>query len=398
VKDMNTPISFKPLENDVFKRYNNKDFKASGLSLKDYVKNMFDKFVNDNPTIDVKKDFPIIYKDGKFNSSAFDFEKMATTLEKGKLSLSPEIKRELYHSNIGADAVMKVLSGNLELRKKLDLGFTMDRYLSYKSAMDSKKGVEITANQMKNVAYLLYANKGLPIGIDKPIIIDGIKYDNISNKKSNGNSSFEDADTLINGYLDDIKKQITWITNATSSTINVIGYMNYLGMPINTISAIMNQPILKDVGIHNTGIDQYIGRKKKELKEQLGSSLSEKQDYRNYSFDELANSLERNYNKDIRTVKNKEDLLTQYKVLSLFSDLKNDSYALMKVNDPISTLKDMPSSIFKIMDTRDNIQNFPDDVKGVMSIPHIKRSAETINTLADVLSQCIPSLDKKVLR
>ena len=362
IEDMNSPINFKPLESKAFENYNKDTWlklKAKKKSFPSYIEDIFNDITKDNEFL--KKELKTIYKDGKFNPKVFDFKTMETSLMKGKLLFSEEIKKELFDSSIGLDTILKVLIEKEDLKFNYDLGLTYDRYIAYMNSINRSQGINIIASQMRNIAYLLQTQKDLQWKIKHPISVDGHIYDSLGDIKDNGNRAFEDADTLINGFLDDIKKQVMWMLNATESTTNVIGYMNFLKMPVNMIALFLNQPVLKDIGLHNINLFNHIKISKKFLIQQYEMKSKESfspgdEDIFSYTYKELANSLLNNNDKSLKDIRSPEDIKLQIKILLLFESLYRDAKSMIEINDFVSLITKFPNNIFEIKDVYDKIR------------------------------------------
>jgi hypothetical protein len=80
--------------------------------------------------------------------------------------------------------------------------------------------------------------------VENPIELNKLRY-----LSYDGNTATEIADTIVNGFIDNVKEQVTDKIFATDVVINAMALLNYMGMPLTGfIDLMMSQPIIRSVG------------------------------------------------------------------------------------------------------------------------------------------------------
>lgn len=411
-QDMNTPIDFAPIKQDIF----------DGITRLDYANDLSEGKV---------KDFASWFKSKIDNNSVQGLDMTMSEQEikdfykgfgKDKLVLPEKLQNAILDSNVGVVTKMKVVTGNLELRKKKNLRKVSDQVQTHKDNFEGKMGVGMQANVMKSCAYILYANgnkeaKIYHINKDQQKVVRGYKYDGyvfdsiVPLTKKYGLKTFELGDTLINGYIDNVKEMVTWILNATSATIRTIGYMVNVGMDMDSMTYILNQPAIKHVGTSILTYNQKLSETMNSMiKKYYGSGYDVKSKMKFFSEEheigdtEMIDILKNFYNKDINTFINtatKKQLEAQIVALDMFDQMRNDSAQFSKLNNVLKCLQELPNTfedIQKVLKNVDFVQSedFSFGTKDVTEIPHIKEAIEHVRRQEAILKDTFNIYKDKV--
>ena len=221
----------------------------------------------------------------------------------------------LYNSNYGVITKLKLVRGRAALQPPRDPFNIMDQMKYHKDNFEGDAGVGIQASISKAVSYMMY---GTPLlvtkssgqvfaftnneiqditytseeGVGKVTLKNGDVHEgvlsreavNIPNKfnikfgkkyitydsftttsRLHGHKTYELADTVLNGYLDNVKEQITWIMNATPITIEPIAYMIAIGMDLDLIALVLNQSSLKEYAASKMAKESRLSKTVKRL-------------------------------------------------------------------------------------------------------------------------------------
>ena len=221
----------------------------------------------------------------------------------------------LYNPNYGVITKLKLVRGRAALQPPRDPFNIMDQMRYHKDNFEGAAGVGIQASISKAVSYMMY---GTPLlitkssgqvfsftnneiqdityisedGVGRVTLKNGDVHEgtlsrepvNIPNKfrikfgkkyvtydsftttsRLHGHKTYELADTVLNGYLDNVKEQITWIMNATPITIEPIAYMIAIGIDLDLIALILNQSSLKEYAASKMAKESRLSKTVKRL-------------------------------------------------------------------------------------------------------------------------------------
>lgn len=283
-EDMNTPIEFTAIKADIFQEVN------STTTPQDII----EAFVSAELPDSVRKEVEEVLKDENGNwidpTTWLDFDALKSTerYREGRLIITDkEIMKGLLKTKLGAASKLKIVTGKTSLSEKRDVYDIGDNYKYHEDNFQGVSGTGIQANLMKVVSYLLFASKmkggtgkllpivttdskGNDVETPRNYVFNGITYDSfeVYTKRDNVRTT-ELGDTVLNGYIDNVKELITGIINANGHTIGMIGTMISIGIDIDTITYFMQQPIIRYISSNPSGIDIKIRNSKKFLTSKL---------------------------------------------------------------------------------------------------------------------------------
>jgi hypothetical protein len=149
---------------------------------------------------------------------------------------------------------------------------------------------------------------GEEIIIPREYVFNDTIYDAFEvNTKKYGVRTTELGDTVLNGYIDNVKELITGIINANGHTINMIGTMISLGIDIDTITYFMQQPIVRHITSNPSGINSKIRKSKKFMTGKIGKKESDALQDPNIKDSDLINNIR--FDASVNTIFKKEQLL-----------------------------------------------------------------------------------------
>ncbi len=429
--DMDTPISFDAIKLDVVDTMLDPEGNQGELYR---LHNIFDDVA------------PELFNDkGEIDKSKFKISGNSIAV------LDKNLEQKLLDAPIGVNTKLKILKGTLELKESSsgtgrDLNNFKDQMLYHKDNFEGLSGTGIEANIMKVGSYLLssskvtvngkevrYANiesiknlsnvpnenvevtltNGTTItgklerqevkildqkGNPKVHRFGGRDYGTITNTtKVHGVPTHELGDTVLNGYIDNVKEQVTSIINASPVTINSIGYMIYLGFDLDTITYLMNQPVIKDISTSNRGLTRRINDRLKQFEAKLKTDVPI----------ELNNGMLEAGIRDGKSIDSivltgsVEQQLTQYSALKLFNSIQTEANQFNKLSQMLGVLKSLPiltPDIQNILDLKAFVESdrFRFDAPNLLDIPHIQAALQQTNSLRDIIGQSFKIRSPKV--
>ena len=281
---------------------------------------------------------------------------------------STSLVNKVLNSRMGVKLKMQLIKNKYDLQDSRDLNKFDDQFKYYKDNFEGRSGTGIEANVMKAVSYLMQGsgvseNKKVKLkgGIGE-FTIDGKVYDHLVSVAEDGSKTTETSDTVLNGYIDNVKEQVTWLMNANRQTIPKIGLMIYMGIPLDRILYIMNQPIIK----------RYIE----------GSHLQKK---------DIENSLEGVTNKEITTeglinsLQGDEDLDTQLAVFNFFKSMDKYVDEMTTITNQLNILKSLPIDTPSLRELlkKDSLRLF--ESPEFYKIPHIAQGLDSVRQLLNIV-------------
>lgn len=435
--DMNTPISFDPIKLDIFEgldvstmliKLGKSDLnELSDEEISAYIeKQMNSNLANLDESI--RKDIDMVTP---HMISISDFRN-------GKLSIEPAVIDQILGSKLGVVSAMKAITGQTSIRPSKDIFKLSDQLTAYNDNFGGKDGVGRQANAMKVYAYLMYGSSftfttddGKRIVVDgkensydnisaisdnsitingetfkgkikrntvkinsaAPIKYDGQTYNELTTKtKHHGNKTFENGDTLINGYIDNVKEMITWIINATPNSIDTIALMTQAGMEMIDMALILNSPAVKYVTALGKNYDSTRNDLIRMIKDS-GKLIDEKAG-KEVTRNEVANIVRLFYGQDADTIISSEDI-TNEQVTTLFNTLRlfdqfhtaaSSQIGLSQIIGSLSDFKVEKEQIEGLLDAWNDLSTDPAfDSPLFKTIPQLKNAmgyVENINQWA----------------
>ena len=396
-----------------------------------------------------------------------DFTLDYKDVNKNKLKLSKELEEKLLnHPDVGVKLKLKIIVGNISLKDQRDPNNIKHASLFHKDNFEGALGIGITANFMKQLAYRMFSTpltlgevkvnlnqiksfEYITVPSIKKVVTEFETSDSLSEYEAkivyldeegnevtysgsvqhesvklsepieflktnlselryttfiHGHKVFDLLDTMVNGYIDNVKEQITWIMNSTGATIDIINTMLALGLDLSTIAIIMNQPILKEGAKVNNGV---VRRIETQIKTLLGKNLT---DYKNAApptMEDIIKVLKITYGMslaDLKTYIDKNSTNStlvkkvQYYVgIALFPKLKDLAEGLASDARNLSILRNLPVLPNKILSTNMNLAKTHDLFVNddLSQIPSIKAALNALNVLNNLLAQLYPSMSAK---
>jgi hypothetical protein len=405
-EDMNTPIEFTAIKADIFSEIS--------ASTTDIIAALEDSEIPDSVRNEVEA---ILKKNGEWLDPAtwLDLKALADKENPRFIITNEEIKKALLDSSLGVVPKLKIVSQKVSLKTERNVFRAGDNLKYHKDNFGGVSGTGIQANLMKVVAYLQYAaemqkispkvliettksekstdENGKKITITTKeleplqIFFDGIVYDSLEVYTKVGKvRTTELGDTVLNGYIDNVKEQITSIINANGHTITTIGTMIALGIDIDTITYFMNQPIIRHITSNPTGLDMKIKKIKKEHKKVYKLvEESVKEAPININKDTLTSHIKLDTRwEDIE--KSDQFILDQLEVLNVFNKIKEVSSKIESNSSYLSILKDLPIEHHEMVATleKNTSQNLVTDIT---QVPNIKAADNALRRLIDAITQ-----------
>ena len=417
--DMNTPISFEAIKFDLFAglKFNGKSIDIDKAQSNES-KIFFDSI---NETLSVVLDMKefnkgrIIINDKKVESTIINHPDVGFVTKLKIVTESQDLKEFRDPNNI--ISMMKYHKDNFEGAAGTGIQANMskaDSYLKYGSSLAVNgqvvsykdiKTIEDNKVVLKDGTVIEGKIDRFKVSIKTPITIaypEGtITYDSLEMEtKRHKKKVYEISDTVLNGYIDNVKEQITWIINATPVTIETISYMMAIGIDLDTIGFFMNQPIMKYLAKSRVGIDRRItvalGKMEKALN-MLGNNIKNlnKLDL-TISQEDMIESIKFfskspfSVNKVLSgeaTISDKlapileKIIRTQAVVLLNFNNLKQGGTQLGKFSRSLSLLRNFPVSpeaVFSKNVEVESLVTVPDyfGAPQALEIPHISTAME----------------------
>ena len=453
---MNTPIDFNYIKRDFTSVLENVNFTSQ-----EELDNTLEDAINSDLV------FKEILKneDGTLKNLGIKLE----DVKKNKLKVTPEIEKLLLeHPSVGVKLKLKLVVGLTTLKQQRDPNNILDAALYHKDNFEGALGIGIQANFMKQLAYRMFSApitlgdnievslqdiesikyltepQEAPIDSTQDTItfeaevvykdVDGkkqtysgpVKQSSIELKKgisflgtnlnklrfttiNHKHKTFDLGDTIINGYIDNVKEQITWIMNSTSATIESIAAFLSLGVDLDTIAYIMNQPILKEGAKVNLGVGYRIDKLFSRL---AGQSITDYEksnanDKKNVTIEDVKDVLALTYGmnmdqlgKFIKKSKHRSKILKvqHYVGVVLFKNIKSFSDELSSSARTLSPLRKLPVLQDKLLTTQINLDLEKERSKSLFTndnmsnVPSINKAMEALNNLNSILSALFPTL------
>ena len=427
-EDMNTPIEFTAIKADIFS-----ELEAGSTDIISALQSA------ELPTL-IREEVEAILKDenGNWVDPSLWLDLKALNDKKNpKLIISDEvIKSKLLATQLGVVSKLKIISNKLSLKSSRDVFRAGDNLKYHKDNFGGVSGTGIQANLMKAIAYLQYAAKMSKIdpvvkqkdevvpGEEQTyspieVIFDGVNYNTLEVlTKVDGLRTTELGDTVLNGYIDNVKEQITSIINANGHTLSVIGTMIALGMDIDLVTYFMNQPVIKHITSNPSGLDRLY----KEVKKDFGKTAKniEKQDAKD-KLNEFSEGVDIGaINESLANVKTKEEgisketlisnirlddswgsivksdefIIEQMKVVEMFMKLKQIAASVESNASYLSILKDLPVEYHKMVESLQK-NTSKSLVADLTQVPNVSASDNSLRRLIHVIQEMFAVYSKE---
>jgi hypothetical protein len=359
--DMNQPITFAPIKQDLFDIESlDAQKKKLGLDLGVYVK--------DGTGVKLAKG---IILDGE------------------KLTLPDPIRDKIFRSTeVDVVTLLKAVRSKTNLQTNRNLDNYDDTSAIHKDVFMGATLVGLHANIMKVIAYVVYGGEHGKQGVDKKgndvnyrrsgfvapgtegfseFKINGVpfgeftKYQKVAKELFNTDvNNWETSDSVLNGYIDNVKEQVTAILNASDETGGSIAILIHMGVPLNHIAMMVNHPGM----LTSTGNENPVDVSTIDI-----------------SIDKVIADIQRN---DSNTH-------TGIAIRALFRNLKDYNEALSTVNKNVSSIKSL-KVFYEDMKENQNATVTPEIIKSenLNEIPHIKKANEMNGWVLSMIDKLMP--------
>jgi hypothetical protein len=370
--------------------------------------------------------------------------------EKNRYSMLTPISMELINGQEGS--VFAELAKRLgvridELLPRKNLMLPLDEAHMHQSNKDGAQLVGRFANLMKAVAYMF--NSGEQIltkdykgqtrwinltpklidskGNDITFNVDDVEYGTFHrfeiSKDENGKLIKSDYtiwqvfDMYINAAIDNAKEQILHILNVTNTTGAELAVMIAFGIPLQTSSKILLQPVIKYVGQSTKGQHQAIMNAYAAIKALLLEKGMTEAQYEALSSKDVVittKKLNNAFNKSDHKIKDLKDLsraelIHQHQVLRLFHSLTFPAKSLGVISNELNILRKLPSTFHEITASKEAWEQITGEVeldkkyisdrgKGVQfhipeflnRNPHLRSAIKSLKVLHTLIGAIIP--------
>ena len=136
-------------------------------------------------------------------------------------------------------------------KETFDLSNINDQMEVHSQIFGADAAIGIFGNASKALSYMLYTGEGRTnpklreTDTAKKVVIDGVEYNQLTDKDSKGKSIFIDIDGFINASIDNIRELILPALNITSTTINSYIALRFLGVPADVAHNFLQQPVMR---------------------------------------------------------------------------------------------------------------------------------------------------------
>ena len=292
---------------------------------------------------------------------------------KNRPDMLTPISMEVFRNDIFRDLVILLgLKDQSDLLDNLDLNDFENQVKSQMINMAGVSQVGVVANTMKVIAYhVIAANEAgveplINYGKEEPFTINGFPVSKLQGKElpilgKEPGTSWESLDTLINAAIDNVKEQILSIINLTDVTGNAFAVLVGSGVPLKTVTFLMNQPIMKELSYINNRHERQT--KRNELVAKLNARLEKagitdfwkSKEIRTHLTQEgLATGVSL---KNLDNVENVEDVKTQLAALKLFEKFSTVAEGLFETTSALGALIKLPSTYSGAVEALESIQN-----------------------------------------
>jgi hypothetical protein len=232
---------------------------------------------------------------------------------------------------------------------------------------------------------------------------------------------WETIDMLINSAIDNVNEQILSVINATNITGPAYtGYVS-LGIPLDQVVTLINQPIIKSIStgnIINVNINQGLGN----IKGLLADKLEKNENYA-----DLLDKVEINTDDLVPLMEKpledmtKEELLLQAKVMQMFNTANNiGSKGFVDPSSGLKMLQDIPTNYAGVQDIVDKVDSiykksdgrilkdddgnnviaddFPFTNTDILKIPHIEQSWSVVLSLKKKLEDLFHKHNSELIK
>jgi hypothetical protein len=413
-EDMNTPISFDSIKADIemLKEGKLSDYIINSIleQLNTNVESLTNEW-NNNPALQETITLDKYIADNK-PDKVYTIQDVLNAIEikDNKLTVQESVKQALLKSKLGVKGKMQILKGTTKLDKRNPDRF-YHQLLMHKDNFEGATGTGIEANIMKTISYLMQGSQlyldGEKINIDdiasiendkvtlkdgrtgiltrdevktgNSYTINGVEYNSFRRIASDGTKTTETSDTVLNGYIDNVKEQITTIINANKITINYIGYMIYLGMPIDTITYIMNQPSIIELSKSTKGYQRRLKQAIKNLEAQGHSEAP-------ISNEALQDVIEKGTNNPA----------LQLSVLKMFESMQEEVEQLTQLSGALNILKKLPVEVDEMdKSLKDLQQKLKFTSPDFLNIQSIKAALGKLKLLRSIIDETFLLYGKK---
>lgn len=458
-RDMNTPISFEPFKLDPFRNFTLIDLVDSNKSLDeilaknlkempDEIKDLFknrkassfidaDEFANGKLVIIDTK-----LKQDLLESNIGLETKLKIIYEKQDLKQDRDIntvgdQMRFHQDNFGGKMgvgiqanAMKVLAylmyggkfkfngKNLLLSRVIDMQYGKDGEVTIIHRDGEGNVVEETGKLDRPKVKLRKV---------KTVVIDGEKlfdYEDLNFKhitlgsteantheylerltKSKEHYVFELLDTIINGYIDNVKEQVTSVINANTLTIDSIAFLIGIGFEFDSIGYLMNQPIIRDVTKSKLTYTTRVREAKRLLFAKLKTidpNKAEEIDSSNYEFitsdktnlDILNKFKDMPFSQMVKQELTADEIISQLAALSLLEKAKSTTASFFPINRVLKLLQSFPVNTDEMSKTEEAIKyikdgRLPFESDNLLQIPHISEAISQFESMYDIVKQSI---------
>jgi len=216
---------------------------------------------------------------------------------------------------------------------------------------------------------------------------------------------FELLDTIINGYIDNVKEQVTSVINANTITIDTIAFLTGIGFEFDSIGYLMNQPVIRDVTKSRLTYTSRI----KEAKRILMDKLLEKDAATHssikggsYKFvtsdkdnlDMLSKFKDMPFTQVVKEELTKDEILSQLAALNLLESAKKTTGSFFPINRVLKLLQSFPVTLDEMAKTEEAIEfikagRLPFESDNLLQIPHIAEAISQFESMYDIVKQSI---------
>ena len=292
---------------------------------------------------------------------------------KNRPDMLTPISMEVFRNDIFRDLVILLgLKDQSDLLDNLDLNDFENQVKSQMINMAGVSQVGVVANTMKVIAYhVIAANEAgveplINYGKEEPFTINGFPISKLQGEElpilgKEPGTSWESLDTLINAAIDNVKEQILSIINLTDVTGTAFAVLVGSGVPLKTVTFLMNQPIMKELSYINNSHERQIKRnvlvaKLKARLEKAGiTDFWKSKEIRTHLTQEgLATGVSL---KNLDNVENVEDVKTQLAALKLYEKFSTVAEGLFETTSALGALIKLPSTYSGAVEALESIQN-----------------------------------------
>lgn len=231
-EDMNTPISFELIKDDIFEKQGLDPKKITEEERKEILlspdRGVVSKLKAATRSSDIqgKRDPFNIMDQMRYHKD--NFEGATGT------GIQANMSKASAYIQYATPIILETPQGELEFRAK-DI-----RSMSYTN--EEQTEIEIVTGEGTFTGKYRRDKVKIPKSFNilwngQPVVFDAFEV----YSKIHGHRTTELADTVLNGYLDNVKEQITWIMNATPVSIEPIAYMIAIGMDLDLIAFMLRQ-------------------------------------------------------------------------------------------------------------------------------------------------------------